>query len=143
MPIIIQALVLLFAILFMAISTVAGLLLIPLMLLSMFFLRDKPEYTPRVESIPDHHIHVPIDTVPPIYYVEYAIYLKSQQWRDLRQQVLIRDQYSCVDCGDNGRLQVHHLHYDGIETMTFTADQCVSVCHDCHDIRHGRDKWST
>lgn len=92
----------------------------------------------------DQHIEI----VPPEYYAHYSVYLKSQEWRDLRKMVLKRDKYRCIDCkvkayhkdfcplGD--KLQVHHLHYDGIDTMTFTMDQLVSVCNRCHDIRHGR-----
>lgn len=88
-------------------------------------------------EVSDHHVH--IKTVPREYYPAYSAYLKSQEWRILRKQVLKRDNYKCVDCGiRDGKLSVHHLHYDGIETMRFTTDQLVSVCNRCHDIRHGR-----
>lgn len=96
----------------------------------------------------DHHIHVPIQTVPEEYHKAYAIYLKSPEWRAFRKLVLKRDKYRCVDCGVRAyhseynptgkKLQVHHIHYDGIETMTFSTDQCASVCHECHERRHRR-----
>jgi len=96
----------------------------------------------------DHHIHVPLDKVPAQYYKAYSRYLSSYEWKALRKFVLKRDRYRCVDCGvkayhkdfykEGEKLQVHHIHYDGIETMTFTADQCVSVCISCHKARHFR-----
>lgn len=82
--------------------------------------------------------------VPPQYYAQYSAYLRSDEWKALRKVVLKRDRYTCVDCLNHGlKLQVHHIHYDGIETMTFTPDQLVSVCHRCHDIRHGRHLWNS
>ena len=100
--------------------------------------RRKQSYSTENQEY-DHHVHVPIQTVPPEYYSAYSLYLKSPEWRALRKLVLKRDSYKCVDCGiQDGRLSVHHLHYDGIETMTFTVDQLVSVCNRCHDRRHGR-----
>lgn len=86
-------------------------------------------------------------TIPTQYKEEYTTYLKSTEWKTLRKLVLKRDKYRCVDCNvvalsswntDGEKLQVHHIHYDGIDTMTFTAEQCVSVCSNCHSIRHGR-----
>lgn len=105
---------------------------------------DKPGYSGHT----DHHVHVPIQEVPVEFYGAYSAYLKSPEWRAFRKLVLKRDKYRCVDClarayhkdfyPTGTKLQVHHIHYDGIETMTFSMDQCVSVCSTCHDIRHGR-----
>ena len=132
--------------LFMLFASTFGFILAALLgIASLFVPRVKPDNTDY--STPDHHIHVPIQTVPVEFYTLYTIYLKSQEWRALRKVVLKRDNYKCVDCNIKGiskwnpngpKLQVHHLHYDGIETMTFTPDQLVSVCPACHDIRHGR-----
>lgn len=81
-----------------------------------------------------------MEKIPEELYCAYAEYLKSNAWRKLRKAVLKRDKYRCVDCDQPGKLQVHHIHYEGAETMTFTPDQCVSVCHQCHAIRHGRER---
>lgn len=97
----------------------------------------------------DYGMHLPLLKVPPEYHEAYALYLKSPEWRSLKKLVLERDKYCCVDCGaralskynpDGKPLQVHHIHYDGVEAMTFAPEQCVSVCHDCHAKRHGRDR---
>lgn len=135
-----------FIVLFMLFTvTVGWAIIIVLMIISLFIPRTQSTSS---ESSSDHYIHVPIQTVPPEYYEQYSLYLVSQQWRDLRRKVLRRDKYRCVDClarayhkdfyPTGTKLQVHHIHYDGIETMTFSMDQCVSVCSTCHDIRHGR-----
>ena len=140
MPIVISALVFIFAGFFMAVSSVAGLLFIPVMIfMSTFFPREKT--VAYNEEVSAQIIHIPLKRVPEQYYEGYALYLKSPEWYTLRKDVIKRDKYRCVDCGAMGKLQVHHLHYDGVETMTFTADQCISVCHDCHDIRHGKHLW--
>ena len=140
MPIVISALVFIFAGFFMAVSSVAGLLFIPVMIfMSTFFPREKTVADKEEDLAPI--VHIPLKRVPEQYYEAYALYLKSPEWNILRREVIKRDKYRCVDCGSMGKLQAHHLHYDGVETMTFTADQCVSVCHDCHDIRHGKHLW--
>lgn len=145
MPVLLEALLLVLAFFWFAITTVAGILFIPILLLIRVLLGESPvrstcATTPYTVDL-DHHVHVPLQKVPPEYYSAYAVYLKSPEWRALRKQVLKRDSYRCVDCSDcDIPLQVHHIHYDGVELMTFTTEQCVSVCHSCHAIRHGRDR---
>lgn len=141
MQVIVSAIVLIFGAFFMMVSSVAGLLFIPIMIfMSTFFPREKlVAYQERGKS--DPLMHIPLKYVPEEHYEAYALYLKSPEWHSLRREVLKRDKHRCVDCGAMGKLQAHHIHYDGVETMTFTADQCVAVCHDCHDIRHGKHLW--
>lgn len=170
MPILVELYIIVVALFWSIITTVAGLLFIPIILL-MAAIGYPKNYTvtssneslpledntspplpdlPTPESVEPktHHLHVTIDYVPQEYYTAYSKYLKSQEWRALRRLVLKRDKYTCVDCSVRGYnqdynpdgpfLQVHHLHYDGIETMTFTIEQCVSLCPTCHDKRHRR-----
>jgi hypothetical protein len=147
MPVLLEAMLLVVAFFWFAITTVAGILFIPILLLIRVLLGESPARSTTRTTLPpykvdlDHHVHVPLEKVPPEYYEAYKQYLKSPEWRALRKQVLKRDSYHCVDCSDcDIPLQVHHEHYDGIESMTFTTEQCVSVCHSCHAIRHGRDR---
>ena len=77
-----------------------------------------------------------VPRVPKYYYQSYNNYLKSDKWKELRYTILVRDSHTCQDCKSTTNLQVHHLHYRGIDTMTFTSDQLVTVCYDCHEIRH-------
>lgn len=142
MPFIIGTFTIAFGALFMIVSSFLGLLFIPIAIFAnTFFPRTKPTGEKEITEPVEIPVHIPLKRIPSQYYEAYANYLKSPEWRVLRKEVLKRDKYKCVDCGAFGKLQVHHIHYDGVETMTFSVDQCVSVCHDCHDIRHGRDLW--
>lgn len=103
-------------------------------LVALFFFSSSQDRKPT--SYTDYQYSAPIENVPPRYYDSYREYLSSDKWRDLRSIVLLRDSHTCQDCGATTSLQVHHLHYDGIDTMTFTTDQLITVCSGCHDIRH-------
>ena len=77
--------------------------------------------------------------VPFEYYTAYRDYLRTREWRLLRLTILDRDGHRCIQCGAESidtPLHVHHLHYRGIETMTFTPDQLVTLCSSCHDLCH-------
>jgi 5-methylcytosine-specific restriction endonuclease McrA len=147
MPVILEALIAVIAIIWFIVIGVMGIVFLPILLLLRLFIGEPP--SKRTGTIPslqtvdlDHHVHVPLAKVPPEYYEAYSKYLKSPEWRALRKLVLKRDKYKCVDCKDYDiPLQVHHIHYDGVESMTFSTDQCVAVCHTCHERRHGRHLW--
>lgn len=158
MNVIVSAIALVIGILFMTISTIAGIIFMPIVLLWYALFgnpvrgKDYPSMMPLdidpIEYQAQFYQPTQLLVVPSEYYNDYSAYLKSDAWRSFRKLVLKRDKYRCVDCGIKAyhktyctygeRLQVHHLHYDGIETMTFSIDQCVSVCKQCHDKRHGR-----
>lgn len=151
MNIILSAILLVVAFFYMLMNMLAGLLFLPvLVVLSVIGIGMSRKSTRVVDHIEivDHHIHVPLESVPTEYNEVYRQYLKSPEWRAFRKLVLKRDSYKCVDCRVKAyhkdycptgeKLQVHHIHYDGIETMTFSIDQCVSVCKECHELRHRR-----
>ena len=80
------------------------------------------------------------DRVPPRYYKAYREYLQSTAWKHLRQKVLLRDDYRCTSCGVTDTvLYIHHIHYTGIDTMTFVPKQLITLCSKCHDIAHKRN----
>jgi len=63
----------------------------------------------------------------------------------VRREVLIRANFRCEDCGEQRKLDMHHLRYtinDGhkiIDECIFgkeTADDLVALCRDCHYARH-------
>jgi 5-methylcytosine-specific restriction endonuclease McrA len=64
----------------------------------------------------------------------YAEYLRSNKWRDLRQQVFQRDGPSCQLCGGTSELQIHHLTYEprGRESV----DDLTVLCKKCHKRAH-------
>lgn len=61
-------------------------------------------------------------------------YLKSNEWKTKRQQVLSRDLFQCQDCGTSSNLNVHHLRYDRLGTEPLS--HLVTLCSSCHTNRH-------
>ena len=64
----------------------------------------------------------------------YYRYLKSAQWRNLRKQALIRDNYKCVLCGKVDKLEVHHLFYSNMIGEDDLA-QLITLCGYCHAVK--------
>jgi len=77
--------------------------------------------------------------------MEYSDYLDTQDWWEIRELVLRRDNHTCADCGDQAQC-VHHETYDTVYTLDQAKD-CISLCHNCHGIRHGKPSikknWTT
>ena len=60
----------------------------------------------------------------------------SKQWREVRQQVLRRDLYTCAHCNARAE-EIHHiieLTPDNITdiNIALNPDNLISMCHDCH-----------
>lgn len=54
-----------------------------------------------------------------------------------RTRVLKRDGFTCVKCGSNENLQVHHLWgYKENPELAIVDDNGVTLCKDCHDQYH-------
>ena len=64
----------------------------------------------------------------------YESYLKTQEWSDKRQRVLIRDNFLCQGCLINRATQVHHITYSHLGKELFF--QLISLCDDCHKKIH-------
>jgi hypothetical protein len=67
---------------------------------------------------------------------EYQAYLRTPHWQETRKCILERDGYQCRDCGASQvQLDVHHLTY---ERLGHEEDEdLVTLCHACHEARHG------
>lgn len=61
-------------------------------------------------------------------------YLHSFEWRTLRQQVLLRDNYACQSCGAKQNLEVHHITYEQLGKEKLT--DLVALCSKCHNHVH-------
>ena len=68
---------------------------------------------------------------------KYEIYLQSSEFARLRAEVFERDNYTCVTCGSEDNLQVHHLTY--LHVYHEYLDELVCVCRKCHEIFHKLD----
>lgn len=123
-------------IVFICIAILLGTLM-PILAISLLFISfiigvisHSPDTTEILSPIEDY------SRVPDQYYLTYRAYLRSAEWRALRTEALHRDQYECTVCETPNDLQVHHLHYKGIETMTFNVDQLKTLCETCHSRVH-------
>lgn len=70
--------------------------------------------------------------------IDYAAYLESEHWQELRQQVIERDGWHCRRCHRPDYVQVHHLTYARLGRERL--DDLVSLCKDCHERTHA-DGW--
>jgi 5-methylcytosine-specific restriction endonuclease McrA len=68
--------------------------------------------------------------------------IEIKDWNEVRAIVLERDHYTCQNCGSKENLEVHHVIpiYDGGEE--FNVDNCITLCHKCHNVAGRRYKLS-
>ena len=68
---------------------------------------------------------------------EYYLYLHSEQWREIRNKVIARDNCTCRICGGGAfgaDANVHHLTYRNIGNEDLK--DLVTLCPDCHTKIH-------
>lgn len=66
--------------------------------------------------------------------LSYAQKLLDPRWQKRRIEILNRDEYSCVYCGDNkNQLQVHHETYYG-DPWEINPDNLKTLCCHCHSM---------
>lgn len=63
-------------------------------------------------------------------FYKYQEYLKSAEWKIIRDKVIERDNGICLYCKINPAQEVHHKHYKTIYKENL--DDLESVCSDCH-----------
>jgi len=65
--------------------------------------------------------------------------LKIKEFKKIREEILKRDNYKCVECGSDYDVEVHHrieLSKDG----TNSPDNLITLCHICHLKKHKGEK---
>ena len=66
----------------------------------------------------------------------YALKLKDPRWQKLRLQIMERDGFRCVICGDDKKtLNVHHVIYKKRNPWDYPEYLYQTLCEDCHKIR--------
>lgn len=71
----------------------------------------------------------------------YSQKLRDPRWQKKRLEVMQRDDFTCLSCGDKGQtLNVHHLkyHHNPWETPT---DLLETLCESCHQWRTEVNDW--
>ena len=64
----------------------------------------------------------------------------TSEYKQWRFDVLMRDKFTCQDCGDarGGNLNAHHIQpFSTHPELRFEVSNGITVCNDCHDLRHG------
>jgi len=66
----------------------------------------------------------------------YSEKLKDPRWQKKRLEILQRDNFTCVECGNSkNTLHVHHLYYDK-NPWDVKSNRLVTLCEYCHDEIH-------
>ena len=73
---------------------------------------------------------------------EYERLLKSDYWKGYSYSLIKERNFTCEDCGrrfygERNKLQVHHLVYRDVNPWSYSPDEVVVLCEDCHKKRHG------
>ena len=69
--------------------------------------------------------------------LDYKKYLKSDYWKDIKEQVHKRDEYKCRLCNSNKNLQVHHKTYEFLGNENL--EELITLCKKCHFNIHKID----
>src|SRR5262249_35274254 len=73
---------------------------------------------------------------PPGRQRQYRRYLGSAFWRERREHILKRANYTCEKCGKRPAAEVHHLTY--IRIYQELPSDLVALCKPCHNEIHWR-----
>lgn len=66
--------------------------------------------------------------------MNYSEKLKDPRWQKKRLEVMQRDNFTCVKCGeDKIQLQIHHLKYEN-EPWDVHFDFLQTLCKYCHEV---------
>ena len=65
----------------------------------------------------------------------YAEKLKDPRWQKMRLTILNRDEFRCVNCGDDDKtLNVHHLFYKkNCDPWDYPETSLITLCNNCHE----------
>ena len=67
----------------------------------------------------------------------YNVYLKSDEWQELRRQVIQKYENKCACCGSGENLNVHHISYaDYDKGEKDDVYNLICLCKDCHFYFH-------
>jgi hypothetical protein len=75
-------------------------------------------------------------------YVSYYEKLKSPLWQKMRLEIMERDGFACLECGDKGTtLNVHHTYYErGRDPWDYPPESLRTLCEPHHEEIEGLRK---
>lgn len=73
---------------------------------------------------------------------EYTEKFKDPRWQKKRLEIMERDNFECLHCGDTkSMLNVHHTHYIGkADPWDYPDESLMTLCNNCHIEEHERKK---
>lgn len=71
----------------------------------------------------------------------YSEKLLDPRWQKKRLEILSRDNFTCVKCGDEKEtLHIHHIEYKkGLDPWDYENDKLTTLCVLCHRIAETKD----
>jgi hypothetical protein len=75
----------------------------------------------RQELRTRYNLYKSYTKVIPNFWKKYGEYLKTKQWRELRETVFKRDGYKCLLCGEKANT-CHHLSYGNMLSLAIQRD---------------------
>ncbi len=71
-------------------------------------------------------------------FIPYYEKLRDPRWQKRRLEIMQRDRFGCIDCGDSeSTLNVHHCYYEkGLDPWEYDDDCLKTLCEHCHERRH-------
>lgn len=77
--------------------------------------------------------------------LNYKEKLLDPRWQKKRLEIMNRDQFKCVRCGNEKEtLNVHHAVYiNGAEPWAYNDIFLITVCNACHENEHSEEAEST
>jgi hypothetical protein len=92
----------------------------------------------RQELRTRYNLYKSYTKVIPNFWKKYGEYLKTKQWRELRETVFKRDGYKCLLCGEKAN-NCHHLSYGNMLKYGYSKRlECASLCKKCHEKIHDK-----
>lgn len=71
--------------------------------------------------------------------MDKAKFRSSQQWKNKRAEILLRDNNQCKICGNKNNLQVHHIYsLDNYPEMKLENSNLITLCNSCHHDVHNQ-----
>lgn len=63
---------------------------------------------------------------------------RTFKYKNWREEVFRRDNYTCQKCGKTGKLNAHHIQsYSEYPEEGLKVDNGITLCLDCHSKEHG------
>lgn len=72
------------------------------------------------------------------FFFLYRVLIEKRKEQELRDRILKRDRFQCVECGVTQKLQIHRT-INQKSWNTFT--EWVTLCEDCHIKHHGSGQF--